>query len=784
MATITERLAFLISADATQAIRAFDKTANAAEREMNKTKKSIDAVGVSLTRFGARGLAATGTLAAGLFKLSQGAIEDQKAQALLAQQLRQTTQATDDQIASVEKFIDTTARAVGVADDELRPAFQQLIRATGSVTKSQELLNLALDISAGTGKELSAITIALSRAATGQVSSLSRLGIPLSENTKKSKDFGAAVKELNAQFAGQAAVAADTFAGRLARAQIALAETGEEIGTAFIPVVEKSASTVATAANGFSSLNQATGGALATLTSYGTLALGAVSATSLLAGQMIKMRTAFITADGAVTKMGKSLKLAGLAMATLAASDAVFSSINSARGATDKFDYALNELLGTFGKINGTTASPVGEATRAFRDMVKAQSDTLRFSNIWTDWGKKVAIAGGEAKRPIEDVDRAFNELLKKGGSQAAMLLIADMQGLANSLDRTSDRYKDTMMLVDRYRDKVNNLTAAQRGLTKVQIEQAEALQMQEQALEDAEKAQEAAARAAEDYKKRLEELRTSIRSGFAPALDNANAKLKEAQQAFANYSNTVRDAVRSTYSLGGALDEGETYLARLRKSSQDALSFAGNIQNLITMGISQDTLNMLLQSGAETGAAFAQELVNGGQAAVDEADALTESVKQAGVRAGTDAASSYYQEGVNLATSLVSGIDSVIKKYRIRLSSKGLSDKQLKRLEKRFKVDVGFQFESGGFEVPELAAGGIVPATRGGRLVRVAEGGQDEAIIPLPSGMRSGGVGGGIVIHVNAGIGTDGTQVGQQIVNELIAWQRRNGTLPVKAQQ
>lgn len=777
MATVTERLAFLISANADQAIRAFDKTANAAQKEMTKATKSIDQVAGSMSRLGARGLAVTGTLAAGLFKLSQSAIEDQKAQQLLAQQLRVTTKATEKQVAAVEEYIDQTARAVGVADDQLRPAFQTLVRATGDVTKSQELLNLALDISAGTGKDLGAITIALSKASTGQVAALTRLGVPLSENVKKSKDFTGAVKELSAQFTGQAATAADTYAGRLARAKIALEETGEEIGAAFIPVIEKSATSVAGAANAFSGLNKTTGGALGTLASYGTIALGVVSGVSLLTGQMIKMRTAFVNADGAVTKLGRTAKGAGAALAAVALTDAAFTAFNNVTGAFTAMDESLNALLGSFKDINGSTQSPVGAATKAFRDMVKAEADALQFRHIWTDWGKKVKIAGGEAARPIEDVDAAFKKLLDKGGAPAAQLLIDDMRALAGTLDRNNVRYKDTMMLVERYEKKIRSLTAAQQGLNAVQTAAQEAAAAEETRLKAAEDAKLAAAEAAEKYREKLKNLRTELRGNFTPSLDAAREQLKKAKDAFAEYSNTVSSAVRSTYSLGGALGEGESYLNRLRKSSQDALAFSANIQKLIGMNISKDTLNMLLQAGAETGAAFADELVRGGQAAVDEADALTESVRLAGERAGTDAATSYYQSGVDLATSLVSGIDSIIKKYTLKLTSKNLTDKQLKKLQKDFKLEVGFSFSSAGYEIPELADGGIVPATRGGRLIRVAEAGQDEAIIPLPSGMRTSTVGGGdtnVTIHVNGGDPN-------AVVEALRRYVRQNGAVPIR---
>jgi hypothetical protein len=776
MATVSERLQFLISANADQAIRAFEKTANSAEKEMTKSTKSIDKLGRSLTQFGARGLATAGALSAGLFSMAQGAIEDQKAQALLATQLRKTTNATDEQIATVEEYIDTTARAVGIADDELRPAFAQLVRATGSMTKSQKLLNLALDISAGTGKDLASVTMALSKASTGQIGALTRLGIPLDDNIKKSKDFAAATDVLISQFGGQAATAADTYAGRLARAKVALEETKEEIGAGFIPVIQTSASVVADAANGFSKLNTATGGSAAKLVSYGVVALGAVSAISLVTGQMIKMRTAFTDADGKVTKMGTSMKIAGGAMATFAIAEATFSAVNAANGAFEKMDSTLNDLLATFAKVEGGGTSPVGAATKAFAEMARAQDKALQFRHIWDDWGKKVTIAGNDGKRSIEDTDAAFKSLLSKGGSTAAQRLVDDMRAVAATMDKKSQGYRDLIYLADRYQQKIDNVTAGTKGLAAANAEAAAADEAAAAATEAATEAKRKAEAAADKYKKKLQELRKAIGEDFTKSATNAKNVMDAATKAFADYRDTVAGAVKSTYGLGGALEEGETFMARLRKSAADALKFGENIQKLLAMDIDQGTLDMLIASGAETGAAFAEELLRGGQAAVDEADRLTTSVSAAATRAGTDAAGEYYQQGINVATALTNGIDSVISKYRIQLKSKGLTAKQLANLKKNLGVSVAFEFTSRGMEVPEMAKGGIVPATNGGRLIRVAEAGQAEAIIPLPNGANSLGSGGNTYITVQVTSADPNA-----VVDALRRYQRQNGALPLR---
>ena len=169
----------------------------------------------------------------------KSAIEDEAAQAKLATTLQNVTKATDSQIASVEKYILQTSLATGITDDQLRPSFDRLLRSTKSVTEAMELQNLAIDISAGTGKGLTQVTEALSKAYDGSFGALKKLGVPIDENIIKTKDFDAAVVVLSQTFAGQADVAANTYAGRFARMKVAMDEAKETLGFALLPVVER-----------------------------------------------------------------------------------------------------------------------------------------------------------------------------------------------------------------------------------------------------------------------------------------------------------------------------------------------------------------------------------------------------------------------------------------------------------------------------------------------------------------------------------------------------------------
>ena len=184
-------------------------------------------------------VAVIGTLAAGLTVATKAAVEDQKAQDLLAQQLRTSAMATDDVIASNEEFISGMSRAFAVADDELRPAMANLVRSTGSVETAQSLMNTALDIAAATGKDLETVTLALGKAANGQTAALTKLDPSLKGVIDSSSSLDDITQALAVSFGGAATVSAESFDGRMRGMKIALDETKESIGAALLPVLEK-----------------------------------------------------------------------------------------------------------------------------------------------------------------------------------------------------------------------------------------------------------------------------------------------------------------------------------------------------------------------------------------------------------------------------------------------------------------------------------------------------------------------------------------------------------------
>lgn len=208
------------------------------------TKQAVKGLGSLTKSFKNMGLTsklsfAAATTAVTVFtkKAVTAALEESKAVAVLNNQLKNLGLAFA--ATGVNAYIDSLQRATGVSEDQLRPAFSQLIRATNDLGKAQQLLALSLDISAANGKSVEAVTMSLNRAYLGSNTALGRLGVGLTKAELKTLSFEQIQKRLTTLFAGSATAAVDTYAGSMAKLQIAAKEASETIGFALIDGIQR-----------------------------------------------------------------------------------------------------------------------------------------------------------------------------------------------------------------------------------------------------------------------------------------------------------------------------------------------------------------------------------------------------------------------------------------------------------------------------------------------------------------------------------------------------------------
>jgi len=211
-----------------KAINDFKKLETTGQKASFAIKKAAVPAGLAL--------AAVGAVA---FDAVKAFAEDDAAAQKLATTLGNVTGASDSQVKSVEDFISKTSMAAAVADDELRPALDSLVRGTGDITKAQDLLSLALDVSAGTGKDLGAVSDALSKAFNGNLGPLKKLDPALAELIKSGATTDEVFAAMGETFSGQASTAANTTQGKMKNLGIQMGELKESIGAAVAPLAEK-----------------------------------------------------------------------------------------------------------------------------------------------------------------------------------------------------------------------------------------------------------------------------------------------------------------------------------------------------------------------------------------------------------------------------------------------------------------------------------------------------------------------------------------------------------------
>jgi phage terminase small subunit len=241
MATGTRALTLKLLADVDNFTKNLNKADNDVSTFGSKVSDFGKKAGLAFAAAGAAAVAYAGKLAIDGVK---SAIADAAAQEKLALTLKNVTGATDAQIAATEDYITKTSLAFGVTDDDLRPSLERLSRATGDLQKAQELQTVAIDVAAGSGKSLEAVTNAMAKAAEGNTASLAKLGIGLSSAELKTMSMEQITAKLADTFENQASTKADTFQGKLDRLTIAFDEGKETVGAYILDAITPMVTTI------------------------------------------------------------------------------------------------------------------------------------------------------------------------------------------------------------------------------------------------------------------------------------------------------------------------------------------------------------------------------------------------------------------------------------------------------------------------------------------------------------------------------------------------------------
>jgi len=374
------------------AIKQFKQLETTSEKAQFAIKKAAIPAAAALT-------AVVGVIGSSI----KAAIEDEAAQASLARQIKQSTGATDDQVKSVEKYISGLGRSAAISDDEARPALQKLIVATKDVAKATELMNLATDVAAATGKPLVDVTDALAKAYAGNMKGLNALSPEIKAMIKDGASLAEVQKVLEANFGGAGKAAADTAAGGMKKLSIAFAETKEGIGEAFLPVMEK----VLPVVQKFSEWAQKNPDLLAAVTvSIGALAVSTLALNAAMAvNPFVAMAAGIIAIALAMQKLADAAEkikgIGGIAAKII--------------GSIVLPGFAGQVLENTIGRFTGNNAPSVDTPSTSVGNIGRAGS-AERGVNITVNAGVGDPVAIGKS------VVDALNAYKARTGSLASLL--------------------------------------------------------------------------------------------------------------------------------------------------------------------------------------------------------------------------------------------------------------------------------------------------------------------------------------------------------------------------
>lgn len=693
---------------------------------IKKAKSAFGGLSKSLkSTIGALGIATSfAALTNGLMDAAKAAVADQKSQVLLANQLRNTVGATNEAIAGAEAFVKTLMMQTSIADDQLRPALSTLVRSTGDLGSAQKLLALSTDIAAGTGKDLSSVSIAVGKAAAGQTTALYRL-IP---SLKGSSDFA---KDAALQFDGMAAAAAN--ADPFQRLNIIMGEIQETVGTYLLPTMQDLANYLASDSfakvldsvfDGFDKIGYAIDTLIEKVPALGT-ALDGLGA-SLENGKWVKA----IPIIGAYIDMLAGNK--GIDAKNQTSASRLRGQANSASGGLytalqmQKEAEALTKGAGTVDKAAAAAAAAAKKARDAAKKAAEAQARLV--ADFKTTIGE---LAGafkplGEATKELGQFEQqavdsfeAINQAIIKGLKDKAIT-----QAAAEFIYNYIRVEKVALTALARQRDVI---------LNKIAIAQ-------------------------------------QISGSFIDAANITGLLTNETRQVTKSVTSLV-DGIATTVKT--TFDEVVTgnLADSFKKLVDKTKNFAKNLVTLKKLGLNGTLFKQIVDAGAEAGGATAEAIIAGGADTVSELNGLFNELNTAGSQIAETSTDTFYSLGEGISNSFIDGLKSQEAALAEQIASMVASIEaafasMMARLSTLAMPNFGGTNANGFAYSSDPMLGGSAESQFGSGTPwaqAVANYQRSQA----PSTM--------VKVTVNAGLGTNGKQVGQQIQSLLNQYAKAN---------
>jgi len=764
-----------------------DRGIKSAVREFERAKGTLDKFGATGKIFTEVGTSLTKNLTVPLIGLAgalgimvKGSIEAEKSQQRLRQLLLNTGGATSQQVDALLQQAKALEKVGVVSKENIVLTQSQLATFDLQGSTISKLTPAILDYvtaekgAAASADDFKSMTNGLAQALNGNFASLTKTGFVLSDNDKKlissgteSEKAAAIVRILNSTYRDFNAELAKTPEGQMIKLKQEFGDLSNEVGAALLPVVMQLVKFIRES----------------------------------VVPQIQKWVDLFKQLSPETIKVGLSIG------AVVAAIGPALIAIGSLITATKKF-IEVFKLLSIALATNPVYLVVAGLVLLAYALYRAWQtSDTFR-QGVVKMANAVIGFAESIANFAIKALNKLFeglNFLIRVGNKVGLNLTeIASIGEVSfGKLSVSSVEAKNSMGALAAQTDTLGTaVSGTVPDFGKLNNQMGDTTDKAGKATDSIKKLKEAAKDAAQAV---VDKLEASLRLAES-ALDDVKGK-------FTDFKNAISSTISGILDFGKAA-ESENFLKGLTDQAVQATAFANKVKQLVVLGLNERAIRQVLAAGFEAGSKIADYIIAGGQTIVEQVNQLTDAVAYVADEVGTMGAANFYQAGIDQGQALVDGIKAALEAARAELkaivdslstSSAGAGggagpevlaptggnppakQKPVINLSKLTTSAVS-KIASSMSGASDVAARSYTALAQAYGVTRFAKGGivtgptnaligeaGPEAVVPL-TGKNSGVMGAIYNISVNAGVGTNGAQVGAQIVEAIKKYERTSG--------
>lgn len=325
----------------------------------------------------------------------------------------------------VEAFVDSLQRATGVADSELRPAYDRLIRSVGDTEKANQLLALSLDVSKGASKSLESVVNAIGKAYDGNTAGLSKLGAGIDKAVLATGNMDTITQDLARTFSGQAKTAAGTYQGQLDRLAVGFGELQESFGAGFLGALGKTEGKTGDLMTAMQDLQPA-------LQDVGTAV-----------GDLVVELAGMVTSADKASKAGKRFfddpnwdDLSTLIRETADSNSYLIGTFVSGLPTVGPYLNALLQLVGAYDALGGAADDAYGGVSRTAMAMGRGTPEVDKNTAATTRWNAIAAASGAVVKTTGGNLDTYFASLNNTASASGGASKETDLLSTAFDLQR------------------------------------------------------------------------------------------------------------------------------------------------------------------------------------------------------------------------------------------------------------------------------------------------------------------------------------------------------------